>query len=451
LGALQTADERESYLSDFQQTLDQPEPGSVRDLRQAGMETFAEMGFPAPRTEDWKYTSLQPISSVPFRQAAAGDASRVCLEELASFCHGAEGWTNLVFVDGTYCPRLSSPEGAPQGLRVRTMQDALASEDAGLMALLGKLIPASQNGFAALNAAFLRDGALIDATPGAQVEKPVHLVFVSAAGARTAVYPRIVVSAGAGSSLTVVESFFGMARDAYLTDSVTELSVGEGAQVEYYRVQHESVEGFHISQMQVRQQADSFFSATTVNAGGRLVRNALNVVLDGERCQTTLNGLTMVDGERHVDNHTVIDHARPSCESRELYKAVLDGRARSVFSGRIIVRPDAQQTDASQTCRNLLLSTNATVDARPQLEIFADDVKCTHGATVGQLSEEELFYLRSRGLDQAVATQLLTFGFANDIIARIKPEPIRAYLELTQLQAAHAAPDLKEFYDHLRS
>src|SRR5439155_1493343 len=265
---------------------------------------------------------------------------------------------------------------------------------------------------------------------GAVVEEPIELLYVATTpGEGTVAHPRNLIVAGVNSQATLVETYLGLEDNVYFTNAVTEIVLGENAVLDHYKVQRESTEAFHVATTQVHHDRRSNFKSLYVALGGGLVRNEVRATLDAEGCECTLNGLYLATGTQHIDNHTVIDHAQPHCASHELYKGILDGNAHGVFNGKIFVREDAQKTDAKQTNQTLLLSEDATINTKPQLEIFADDVKCTHGATVGQLSADALFYLRSRGLGLQEARSLLTFAFANDIIERIQVEPLRARLE----------------------
>jgi Fe-S cluster assembly protein SufD len=284
--------------------------------------------------------------------------------------------------------------------------------------------------FIALNTGFVWDGAFVAVGRGVALDRPVHLVFASTASAEpTMSYPRALVVAETSSRLTLVESYVGLEEDAYLTDAVTEVVLGENAKIDHYKLVREGGSAFHVGALQVHMARSSTFRSHFVTLAGGWVRNEARAVLDGEGCECTLNGLYLAAGRQHVDNHTVIDHARPHCASHELYKGILDGHAHGVFNGKIFVRQDAQKTDAKQTNQTLLLSDDATIDTKPQLEIFADDVKCTHGATVGQLDADSIFYLQSRGIGREAARALLTYAFANDIVRRIDVEPVRARLE----------------------
>jgi Fe-S cluster assembly protein SufD len=284
--------------------------------------------------------------------------------------------------------------------------------------------------FVALNTAFIEDGAFVSIPSGKIVEEPIHLFFVStAAGEATVSHPRNLILVGNDSQVTIVESYVGLNHGVTWTNAVTEIVVGESAVVEHYKLQWEREEAFHTATLQVHESRSSNFTSHSVALGGSLVRNEVNVALDGEGGECTLNGLYLATGRQHVDNHTRIDHVKPHCTSRELYKGVLEGKARGVFNGKIYVHKAAQKTDARQTNKNLLLSADASVDTKPQLEIYNNDVKCTHGSTIGQLDEDALFYLRARGIGLETARSLLTYGFISDIVGRIKLASIRDQLE----------------------
>ena len=307
---------------------------------------------------------------------------------------------------------------------------------------LGRLAPPDRQAFTALNTGFLHDGAFVWIPPGTIVEQPISLLFVSASPDTASVsHPRVLIVAGDRSQVRIVESYVGPQGQEYFTNAFTEVAVGAGAVVDHYKLQRESQRAYHIGSMYVHGTRDSSFSSHSIAFGGALVRNEVVVVLDGEGGNYTLNGLYLADGGRLIDNHTTIDHAKPHCNSHELYKGILSGHARAVFNGKIIVRPDAQKTDAKQTNKALLLSDDARINTKPQLEIFANDVKCTHGAAVGQLDEEAIFYLRARGLDLQQARDILIHAFAGDVLNRIRIEPLRKLLEeqlLSELPAAGA-------------
>jgi Fe-S cluster assembly protein SufD len=319
-----------------------------------------------------------------------------------------------------------------------SLAGALESSPDRVEAHLARHVRTEEHAFTALNTAFFRDGAFLFLPRGAVLNEPVHLVFLSTAPAEAAVsYPRNLIVAGANSRLTVAETYAGLSGGVYFSNAVTEVLVEEGAAVDHYKVQQEGPAGFHVAVTQVEQHRSSTFSSTFLGFGGSLVRNEVRVLLAGEGCECTLNGLYQAAQRQHMDNFTVIDHAQAHCASHELYKGILDGLAHGVFNGKIFVRQDAQKTDAKQTNQTLLLSDHATINTKPQLEIYADDVKCTHGATVGQLDEEAAFYLRSRGIGRDEARSLLTFAFANDVLSRVQIDSIRNRLEQDLLKSGH--------------
>jgi Fe-S cluster assembly protein SufD len=334
----------------------------------------------------------------------------------------------LVFVDGRFSARLSSVGELPQGTIVASLAEVLARDPGRVEPWLGRFAKFDRQPFVALNTAFLRDGAFIHVPRGA-VTGPIHLLFLSSGeeGRSTLSFPRNLFVAGEDSQTTIVETYAG--EGGYFTAPVTELVAGPGAVVDHYKVQRESLGAFHVATFQVQAERACRPSSHSISIGGALVRNDVNAVLDGEGIDCILNGLYFGDGRQVVDNHMRVEHAKPHCASHELYKGVLDGKSRAVFNGLIHVHKGAQKTDAKQSNRNLLLSRDAIANSNPQLEIFADDVKCTHGSTVGQLDEDAVFYLRSRGIGAEAARSLLTYAFASDIVERIKVVPVRRDLE----------------------
>jgi Fe-S cluster assembly protein SufD len=415
------------YLADFEiynrERLD--EPAFVQALRRAGLERFVALGFPTTRQEEWRLTSVASIAQGTFHRSQ-GDPNAVAPEQIAPYDFPAAA--RLVFVDGRFSSRLSSSTGLPSGTVVTSLAAALASTPDLVEPWLGQLASFEQQPFVALNTAFLGDGAFIHVPRGA-VSGLIHVLFLSSSedGRATVSYPRNLFVAGENSQLTVVETYAG--TGAYFNCPVTELVAGTNSNVDHYKVQRESREAFHVATFQVQGERDSVPRSHSISLGGGLVRNDVNAVLAGEGIDCTLNGLYLVDGRQHVDNHMRVEHAKPHCSSHELYKGVLDGKGRAVFNGLIHVHPGAQKTDAKQSNRNLLVSREAVANSNPQLEIYADDVKCTHGSTVGQLDEDAVFYLRSRGIGEEAARSLLTWAFASDIVERIQVEPVRKDLE----------------------
>jgi Fe-S cluster assembly protein SufD len=432
MSALAEAAELERAVArDFEAALRASEPPWLQKLRREAFARFTALGLPSTDQEAWKYTSVAPIARLPFRRGPA-PAGAVSASALAPFSLRSAGAIEIVFVNGRYVEALSAADASRHGVRIGSLQRRLAEEPERVERHLACLsAPASeQSAFAALNASLFEDGACVEILPGHIARVPVHLLFFSSPDRQpTVVYPRTLLLAGAGSQAAVVETYAGGAPAPSLTDAVTEIFLDEGAILDRVKVECESNTDFHIAETSVRQARASRFTSHAVTLGGALVRNDLSVVLAEEGAECTLNGLFIGDGTQHIDNHTLIDHARPHGTSRELYKGILSGRSRGVFDGKIIVRQDAQKTDAIQTNKNLLLSREALVNSTPALEILADDVKCKHGSTTGQLDPAALFYLRSRGIGEEAARALLVYAFASDVVGRIPIETIRARIE----------------------
>jgi Fe-S cluster assembly protein SufD len=402
-------------------------PGWLPPLRRAAIDRFAAVGFPTPRDEEWRFTPVGPIAQALFRPAAAGTVTR---DALAPFLFGHAEWPQLVFVNGKYMPELSVVPAVPPGVRLGNLAAALKGDGELLERHLTRHAGPETTPFAALNTAFMRDGALVHVPAGTALEQPVHLVFVTSPDAAgTVAHPRNLVVVERGARASVVESYVTLAEGAtYLTNAVTEVVSGEGAWTEHTRIQRESERAYHIGLTHVDQAQGSHYRSFTLAMGGAIARHNLHVRLNAPGIETLMYGLYLTRGEQVVDNHTAIYHDHPGCTSWEVYKGVLDNRSRAVFNGKVLVKPEAQKTDAKQTNRNLLLSPGAKVDTKPQLEIFADDVKCTHGATVGFLDPLGLFYLRSRGIPPETARKVLTYAFAAEVVDEVALPPVREEL-----------------------
>ena len=403
----------------------------VKRLRENAMARFERLGFPTTDDEEWKYTNVAAIARSDFALAAMSAGAGPDASAIARFVLPEAERSRLVFVNGIFRPELSALDALPSGL-VSDLSAALAGEhEAALREHLGRLAEYDEEAFTALNTAFLGSGALVSLPQGVELTAPVHLLFLSAQGERpSASFPRILIVAGRDSRATIIESYASLEEGAaYFTNSVAEVYVGEGAHVTHYRTQHESEAAFHISATRATIERAAGYDLTTVTLGAQLSRHNVSVKLDQPGAECWVDGLYLVGTGQHADTHSLIDHLSPHCNSHQLYKGILDGKSRAVFNGKVFVHRDAQQTDAQQTNKNLLLSNEARVDTKPQLEIFADDVKCSHGATVGQLEDEEVFYLLSRGLHPELARNLLTYGFAEELVAKIKLESIRARLD----------------------
>ncbi len=435
------------YLKEFS-ALAQDLPGNtlpwLQQTRKRALDRFAALGFPTPRHEDWKYTNVRPIEKQAFRPTG-----KVCLglvpDDIEAYLFQNLPCHRLVFVNGHFAPELSRPGKLSEGLTVGSLAKSLLRTPNSLESHLARYADASANGFEALNTAFMGDGAYVYLAAGKVIEDPIHLLFLSTQQEEPVFsQPRNLVVAGDNAQAVLIETYASLGDSAHFTNALTEVALGQNATLEHYKLQQESLKAYHIATLQVHQERDSRFTSHAVSFGARLARHNINVVLDAEGTECTLNGLYMVDGRQHVDFHTKIDHAKPHGTSHEFYKGILNGHARGVFNGRIYVHPDAQKTDAEQSNKNLLLSKDAEVDTKPQLEIYADDVKCSHGATVGQLDDTMLFYLRSRGIDEATARGLLTYGFAHDIVERMALAPIRARLEEILVNRLPQAAGIKE-------
>ena len=405
------------------------EPSWLAETRRRAMARFVERGFPTTRDEEWKFTSVAPIAETSFT-LAPGPVD-VPSARLAPFSV-VEASVELVFVNGHFAPRLSRLATLQPGLQVDTLATALSESAQDLEAHLGQPGFEENAAFTALNAAFARDGALVRVAPHVVVESPIHVLFLSTGGSEPfAISPRVVVVIGEDSHARLIETYASLDESVSFTNAVTEFVVGRQAVIDHYKVQQEAFHAYHIGTQHVRAARDSTFSSHSLTFGGAIVRNEVVAVLEGEGVDCTLNGLYLAGGNQLIDNHTTIDHATPHCGSHELYKGILSGRARGVFNGKIVVRPDAQKTDAKQTNRALLLSDDAQINSKPQLEIFANDVKCTHGATIGQLDDDAVFYLRARGLDLGQARSLLIHAFAREVLDRVRVDSLRARLERT--------------------
>jgi len=408
----------QSLADSFRESRSPRDPEWLRDIRRAAREKLEESGFPTVRDEDWKYTNVAPILKVPFLEAPEEGPRRIETPR--------EG-QQLVFVNGRFAPELSSTPR--DGVRIGSLRVLLATEPELAEPHLGRVVR-NGNAFALANAAALEDGAFLQVPRGVAFEEPIHLVFLSEpVFGPTVSHPRILIVLDAQSHAAVVETYIGAAGETYFTNSVTEVALGAGATLDLYKVERESTSAYHVATTEVHQGRDSRFTSHSLSFGGALVRNDLNVRLEAEGADSTLNGLFVGSGTQHLDNHTLIDHVMPHGTSRELYKGIMDGRSRGIFHGKIIVRPDAQKTDAMQTNKNILLSKEALVNSTPALEIFADDVKCRHGSTIGQLDEGAIFYLRARGIGEAEARSMLVSAFANDVASRIRIAPLRALVE----------------------
>ena len=416
-------------FKDWQATAKGDGPSWVNDLRQAGIASFAALGFPTTKHEEWKYTNVEPVVSRSFG-LADGEAPNIGAAEILSSAFVDAEAPRLVFINGVYAPALSAVQGLPSGVRLANLRELLGSHDGAPASHIGRHANHRRNAFVALNTAFMGDGAAVLVPPGCRLSQPIYLVYLSGADERPMVsHPRTLIFLGAGSEVNIVESYAGLNGGSYLCNAVTEL-VGEADSLaHHYRVQREGAAGFHMGTLAAHLGRGSHLTTHAVTLSGALVRNDVHVSLDGEGAECVLNGLYLGVDKQHVDNFTEIEHFKPRATSLELYKGILDDASHGVFNGKIVVHKDAQKSDARQTNRNLLLSADAVVNTKPQLEIYADDVKCSHGSTIGQLDPDALFYLRSRGLGPDEARNLLSFAFASDIVGRMKVAALRQRLD----------------------
>jgi Fe-S cluster assembly protein SufD len=399
-------------------------PAWLEQRRSRAASAFAGLGFPTVRQEEWRFTSVAPIANGDFPPAPAG--ASLDEAQLAALPY-ADAPHRLVLVNGRVSPALSRLGLDAPGVRFGSLAGAL--DDIGVAETLGRIAEADTRAFAALNTAFLEDGAYLYVPARTVVETPLEILYVTSSASPVMTSPRTLIVMGEASQARVVETYIGVAGQVYFTNAVSEVFLAPHAVLDHYKVQQESVEAHHVASLHLHAERSSTFASHSFSLGGRIVRNDAVATLAGEGAECTLNGLYLADGERLVDNHTFIDHAMPHCPSHEVYKGILGGRARAVFNGKIMVREDAQKTDAKQTNRALLLSDEATINTKPQLEIFADDVKCTHGAAIGQLDEDAIFYLQARGLTYLEARDLLIHAFAGEILDRVQIAPLKAALE----------------------
>lgn len=415
-------------------------PAWAARLRENAFDCFEQLGFPTTDEEEWKYTNVSQLAKTEFESATFHH--HLDRETVTPFTYPEAAASQLVFVNGVYAPEFSNTEGLPAGVVVTNLTQALADQvyEVEIREHFNRLIDHHANAFAALNTALFGDGAFVHIPQNVQVEAPIHLMFLTdASQPNSASFPRVLVTLGRDAAATVIESYHSLDDGGvYWTDPIAELFVDENARLTYYKIQREGNRAFHVASTGMRLMRGAILDCTTINLGAQLARHDIAVKLPQEGAECWIDGLYIVGDGQHTDTHSVIDHASPHCNSHQIYKGILDGKSRAVFNGKIFVRRDARLTDAKQTNKNLLLSREARVDTKPQLEIFNDDVKCTHGATVGQLDEEELFYLLSRGLHEPIARNLLTYGFAEEIVEKIKIDSIKAQLDEAILNRLHA-------------
>ena len=445
--ATKSQDRYQAAFHDLQANGSKGVPSWLQRLRERAMDHFETLGFPAVTDEEWKYTNVAPIARADFSPVVAigGSAPVITGDQISQFTYAEARDSRLVFVNGLLRSDLSSLSNAPDAVVAIGLDEALNNERFSevVREYLARVVEHQANGFTALNTAFAGNGAFVFIPKGVAVNSPLHLLFLSqapgpGAQANSAGFPRVLVVAEENSSATIIESYAGLDDALYFTNAVVEVVLKDGARLTHYRVQDENARAFHITTTGAQLGRHSSFDTTNIALGAKLSRHNVSVIMDHEGAECWVDGLYLVGDEQHTDTHSVIDHKQPHCTSHQLYKGILDGKSRAVFNGKVFVRHGAMGTDANQTNKNLLLSNDAHVDTKPQLEIFADDVKCAHGAAIGQLDEDELFYLTSRGIHMDLARNLLTYGFAEEVIAKIKIESIKAQLDEAVLNRIHA-------------
>ncbi|MGB0580969.1 MAG: Fe-S cluster assembly protein SufD [Limisphaerales bacterium] len=416
-----------AYLSAFEEfNATEKSPSWLADLRRSGITHFTELGFPTLKQEEWVFTNVKPIQDLSFIPATKPTSANIDLGRFQF--KGLEG-IRLVFVEGHLSHAHSAIPEIPDGIVVSNFAAALEHHGDLVEQHLARYAKTDESGFSALNTAFVQDGAFIYLPKGKVLEQPVHLIFLSTDGDTNTANLRNLIIAEPNSQAKVIESYYSTGDQAVFANVLTEVCIDENASVEHTKFQEMNHESFHVATIQAQLARSSRFTSHSISTGARIARNNINLVMNGEGIECTLNGLYLVGGKQLVDHHTLADHAMPHCDSHEFYHGILGDQSRGIFNGKIFVREDAQKTDAKQSSRAILLSDQATVNAKPQLEIYADDVKCTHGATVGQLNEEAIFYCRSRGIDETSARRMLTHAFAGEVIDRVSIEPVREHLE----------------------
>lgn len=417
-------------FEEFERGVSGNSPAWLRAIRTAGIAHFAEQGFPTVQQEEWRFTNVAPIAAFPFKPATHPQYEGVTEKEIEPHTFGGMNCHRLVFLNGHFSPKLSTLLPRPDGVKIGCLAAAIHSDGPLVEKHLGRHASYTDNPFVALNTAFVHDGAFVHIPARVELAEPIHLLFLTTEAGLTS-FPRNLIIADRSSSVKVIEDYVSLVPAPHFTCPTTEIVTAENACVEHVKLQRENESAFHVAAVQAVQAADSRVISHSISLGARLARNNIHLALNGPGIDSVLNGLYLASGDQLMDHHTVADHASPRCNSHEFYHGILSGKARGVFNGKIFVRQIAQKTDAKQTNRNLLLSDLATVDTKPQLEIFADDVKCTHGATIGQLDEQAIFYLRSRGIGHDEARNMLVHAFAGGILDRITIEPVRQELEST--------------------
>ena len=433
----------EHYINDFEQL--QKNDNWFSEQRQSALNLFKETGFPSSRLEDWRYTDVRPIAKKNFSNIHQHAISLSTKEVDAVRFQGLD-CIELVFINGVFCKEHSQLNDLPANVTIENMADALEKDDALLAKHLTHHADNNVSAFTALNTAFIQHGTYIHVPKNTVIEKPINILYLSKADASPfATHPRNLIIMGEHSEATVIESYIGLDDGDYFTNAVTEVALSADAILKHYKVQQESLNAYHVGNLNVVHEKNSKLESHSISLGGSLVRNDIHSQLAAEGAEIVMNGLYMTTDKQHVDNHTRVDHLKPNTFSTENYRGILNGKSRAVFNGKVIVHKDAQKIEAHQNNANLLLSNDAEIDTKPELEIYADDVKCSHGATVGQLDQNMLFYLRSRAIDEETARSLLPYAFADELISNISFIPIRNRLERLVIGQLPDAALIREF------
>jgi Fe-S cluster assembly protein SufD len=417
-----------TQFDEFEKSLNGEKSSDFHKIRKDAISKFAELTFPTQKDEEWKYTNISSLLKHNFSPAAV--KANISSETINKFLFDKMEHSLLVFVNGVFSPELSKLIDIPKGVVIGSLADALKNNNSVVKKHLGKYADDENYFFTTLSTAFTKDGAFIYVPDGKVVEDPIHIIFITKSGSeKILTQPRNLFVAGKNSQVTIIEHFVSDEDNVYFTNTVTEIVTDENAIVDHIKLQEESNKAFHIARMEVDQERSSNFSSHLISHGAEISRNDFNARFNDEGSECMLNGLFMIGDEQLFDAHTMIDHAKPHCNSHEHYKGILQDKSKGVFNGKVMVRQDAQKTNAFQQNNTILLSDDAVMNTKPQLEIFADDVKCSHGATIGKLNDEAKFYLKSRGIGEEAATAILIHAFASDVITSIKIPALRDYLE----------------------
>jgi len=421
---------KDLYLSKYEwfcSTLNGQSELPFKEIRDKAINRFSKKGFPTLKDEEWKYTNVSSIINHEYTDSIIPDSSDINIE---NYCFGKVAANLLVFINGTYSDNLSRISADPNEIIIDNLLNAFSNHPEKINTYLAKHADIDKSAFTALNTAFIKHGSFINVCKNAIIKDPIHILNISNPSANDFIaHKRNLIIAEENSEFTIIESYHGERDQIYFNNVVNEIIVEENAKVDHYKIQQESLGAYHIATTEIDQERGSTYTSFNIDLGGKIVRNDLEVNMNAEYCETNFYGLYIAKGHQHIDNHTLVNHAKPHCNSNELYKGILDENSRAVFNGKIIVHQDAQKTNAFQSNKNILLSKEAIVNTKPQLEIFADDVKCSHGATIGQMDEEALFYMRARGIGKEEASSILRFAFVGEVIEKIKEESIKAVIE----------------------